>query len=269
MSDQPGPEPTDAGVRGDASVVVRTHRLAVDLGETRILTDISLTVRAGEVVALLGANGSGKSTLVRALLGVIPHSSGSVTLFEDPLGRATPWSRIGYVPQRRPTTGGIPTTALEVVRSGMLSPQRLRLGSAARALAALDRIGMADRARQPVQELSGGQQQRVLIARALGRNPDLLVLDEPTTGVDVETTAAFVTAIEAMRRGGTTVIVVLHETEAFSPVLDRAVILRRGEITHDGEVPAISPGGRRHELLPPHAATALHPAGVPTGAPAP
>ncbi|MCV2393912.1 metal ABC transporter ATP-binding protein [Actinotalea sp. M2MS4P-6] len=237
-----------------SGTVLRTDGVDVVLGGRRILMDVDLTVRPGEVVALLGANGSGKSTLVRAALGVIPVAKGQVRLFDQPL-RTAPWHRVGYVPQRMPASTGVPTTACEVVRAGLLSRRRLRPGSRAQAIAALDAMGMAHRANHPVQEMSGGQQQRVLIARALVREPDLLVLDEPTTGIDLDTISTFVATIDRMRRAGTTVVVVLHETEAFASMLDRAVVLRHGRVVHDGPPPPARAehAGPQHEHAHPHA----------------
>ncbi len=236
------------------STVLQATGVEVVLGGQRILLGVDLTVRPGEVVALLGANGSGKSTLVRAALGVLPIAAGSMTLFDRPLGRQTPWRRIGYVPQRMPTATGVPSTACEVVRAGQLSPGHLRAGSREAALVALEAMGMADRATQPVQEMSGGQQQRVLIARALVREPDLLVLDEPTTGIDLGTIETFVATIGRLRAAGTAVLVVLHETEAFASLLDRAVVLRHGRVVHDGPPPPARAehAGPLHEHSHPH-----------------
>lgn len=204
------------------------------LGGQQILTDVSFDVAPGEVIALLGANGSGKSTMVRAALGVIPLTAGSVHVFGHPLGKDTDWPRVGYVPQRMPYSTGIPSTACEVVRAGLLSPGRLRLGSKRQALDALASLGMADRANQPVQQMSGGQQQRVLIARALIRQPDLLFLDEPASGIDLSTLETLVDTIDAMRQKGTSVVVVLHETEPFTGLIDSVVILSHGRVTHTG-----------------------------------
>ena len=242
------------------SAVLRTQSLDVVLGGKPILTGVSLTILPGEVVALLGANGSGKSTLVRAALGIVPIASGSVELFGERGGKV-PWRRIGYVPQRMPATTGVPTTALEVVRAGALSRGQWRRASRADALAALAAMGMADRAHQPVQEMSGGQQQRVLIARALVRKPDLLVLDEPTTGIDLTTIDTFVDTIGAMRAAGTAVLVVLHETEAFASLLDRAVVLRHGRIVHDGAPPRAhgAHADAEHEHAHPHPEPAPEP----------
>ena len=224
---------------GGAAPVVEARGLSVTLGGQPILREVDLTVRAGEVLALLGANGSGKSTLVRTLLGVVPTSDGTVQLFGRPLGAGVDWSRVGYVPQRMPAAGGMPVTALEVASSGLLSGRRLRpaRGGRRRALDALDAVGVADLAQRRVHELSGGQQQRVLIARALVREPDLLVLDEPTSGIDVPTQETFVRTVARLHESGTTVVVILHEIGPFTPLIDRAVVLRHGRVAYDGAPP--------------------------------
>lgn len=233
--------------------VLRARDIDVALGGRPILMDVDLTVAVGEVVALLGANGSGKSTLVRAALGLVPLTKGEVLTFGHPRASA-PWHRVGYVPQRVPAVTGVPTTAYEVVRAGLLSRHRLRVSSRAQALAALDAMGMSGLANRPVQEMSGGQQQRVLIARALVREPDLMILDEPTTGIDLGTIETFVATIDRMRQAGTAVVVVLHETEAFAALLDRAVVLRHGRVVYDGPPPPARAehAGPTHEHAHPH-----------------
>ena len=219
--------------------VIEATGLGVTLGGQPILSGVDLAVASGDVLALLGANGSGKSTLVRALLGVVPATTGSVRLFGAPLGPSAPWRRIGYVPQRLPAAAGVPATALEVVTSGLLYGRTLRppRGSRQRALDALADVGLGDRPQQRVQDMSGGQQQRVLIARALVRRPDLLVLDEPTSGIDIPTQATFVETISRLHDAGTTIVVILHELGPFAPLIDRAVVLRHGRVAHDGPPP--------------------------------
>lgn len=235
--------------------IFQAHGISVALGGRQILFDVSFSVRPREVVALLGANGSGKSTTVRAALGTIPLIAGSVSAFGAPLGRNTAWDRIAYVPQRIPASIGIPATACEVVRAGALSRGRYRTGSKRAAREALDTMGMLDHARQPVQQMSGGQQQRVLIARALIRSPDVLFLDEPTSGVDVETISTLIDTLDAMRQSGTAVVVVLHETEPFHGLIDRTVVLSHGRVIHDGPAPPARPAHRGpqhvHDHFPP------------------
>jgi zinc transport system ATP-binding protein len=235
---------------------VRAVGLRVSLGGSVILSHIDLTVDEGEVIALLGANGSGKSTLVRALVGAVPIEAGSVELFGRPLGKAVAWERIGYVPQRVSAAAGGSATAAEVVIAGTLHARRLLppRDARARAIAALDQVDLASVLDRPVRELSGGQQQRVLIARALVRRPDLLVLDEPVAGVDLPSQRVFADALTRLSAQGTTVIVVLHELGALAPLIQRAVVLRHGAVVRDGAPPTPSPehAATDHVHLHPH-----------------
>jgi len=228
----------------------------VRLGGSVILHHIDLTVEPGEVVALLGANGSGKSTLVRALVGALPTEAGRIELFGRPLGPQVPWERVGYVPQRVSASAGVPATACEVVMSGTLYSRRLLRPRDARrrACAALATVGLESAVDRPVRELSGGQQQRVLIARALVRDPELLVLDEPVAGVDLPSQQVFADVLADLTSHGTTVLVVLHELGALSPLIQRAVVLRHGAVAHDGAPPSPRPehAGPEHEHLHPH-----------------
>ncbi|NKX54434.1 metal ABC transporter ATP-binding protein [Arthrobacter mobilis] len=230
-----------------AQPAIRTQGLRVDLGAGPILHGIDLTVPGGEAVALLGANGSGKSTLVKALMGIVPIASGRAEIYGADVAasrRLVPWSRVGYVPQRVGSTAGVPATALEVVASGLLANRRLRPGRAARqrSLAALEQVGLLERARESVQVFSGGQQQRVLIARALVRRPDLLILDEPLAGIDKASKEALAGILATLRAQGTTLLVVLHELGELAGLIERAVVLRHGSVLHDGPPPPAAPG---------------------------
>lgn len=240
---------------GDRPAVVASERLQVAYDAAPVLDGVSMHITAGEAVALLGANGSGKSTLMRALLGIVPATAGEVSLFGAPLRarRRVPWERIGYVPQRQSAASGLPATALEVVLTGLLNRRTLRLprGARARATEALAHVGLADRSRTALQHLSGGQQQRVAIARALVRRPDLLLLDEPMTGVDAPTQAAIVQLLEQLHARGTTIVVVLHEPAGMAHLLQRSIVLRHGRIVHDGAPvrPTGEHAGPDHEHL--------------------
>ncbi|MEU5790771.1 metal ABC transporter ATP-binding protein [Micromonospora purpureochromogenes] len=240
-----------------APVITVTHG-AVGYDGRPVLRDVSLTVTAGEVVAVLGANGSGKSTLIRAVLGLVPLAAGSVELFGTPLRRFRQWRRIGYVPQRLGAGGGVPATVREVVASGRLARRGVLRppGRADREAvdAALRAVGLADRAADPVATLSGGQQQRTLIARALAGRPELLVLDEPTAGVDAASQEAFATALRDFVADGGTVLLVAHELGPLRPLISRAVVVHQGGICHDGAVP--EPAGHHaepdHDHVHPH-----------------
>ena len=204
------------------------------------VTGVDLRVDAGEVVAVLGANGSGKSTLIRCVLGLLPLMTGELDLFGTPLTRFSSWTRVGYVPQRGGASTGVPTTVREVVATGRLSKSGLRPFRAADRRAidlAIDTVGLADRARDSVGTLSGGQQQRVLIARALASEPDLLVLDEPTAGVDLLSQRTLAQTLRRLVDRGTTVVMVAHELGPMQPLISRAVTMADGRVLHDGPPP--------------------------------
>ena len=211
---------------------------AVELGGRPVLRGIDLGVRRGEVLAVLGANGSGKSTLVRAMLGLVPTCRGEVRLFGTPLDGFHDWRRIGFVPQRAGAGSGVPATVREVVAAGRLSRRRPFLPSRREDRAAIedaiDAVGLREKARDGVATLSGGQQQRVLIARALAGTPDLLVLDEPTAGVDVHSQQAFADALATLVARGATIVLVAHELGPLGPLVDRAVVMRDGRVAYDG-----------------------------------
>jgi zinc transport system ATP-binding protein len=237
------------------SVVLQVERAVVAYDGRPVLDGVSLNVDATEVVAVLGANGSGKSTLVKAALGLTPLTSGEVRLFGTPLKRFRAWHRLGYVPQRVGAGSGVPATVAEVVAAGRLARRGfLRPGTAADRRAvdeALTAVGLADRAREPVSVLSGGQQQRVLIARALAGAPELLVLDEPTAGVDAASQEAFAGCLHRFVGQGGTVVFVAHELGPLRPLITRAIVVHHGEIVHDGAPPVAD-----NDHVHPHAAAA-------------
>jgi zinc transport system ATP-binding protein len=219
-------------------LVLRVTDGGVVLGGRPILRGIDLTVTSGEVVAVLGANGSGKSTLVRALLGLVPLRRGSVELFGTPLNRFRGWRRIGFVPQRVTATAGVPASVWEVVASGRLAQLRplqpLRRKDKDSVREAIEAVGLSDRTGDGCSTLSGGQQQRVLIARALAGQPDLLVLDEPTAGVDLMSQDTFADILRRLVDQGTTILLVAHEMGPLEPLISRTVVMRDGRIAYDG-----------------------------------
>jgi zinc transport system ATP-binding protein len=214
---------------------------AISLGGRPVLRGVDLGIRRGEVVALLGSNGSGKSTLVRGVLRLTPWLRGQVRLFDTPLGQFQQWRRVGYVPQRATAGSGVPATVTEVVTSGLLARRRplvpLRRAERARVRETLEAVELGDRRHDAVTQLSGGQQQRVLIARALVGRPELLVLDEPTAGVDLRNQLRLARLLRELVAGGTTVLFVLHELGVMADLIDRAVLLQDGRITYDGPPP--------------------------------
>lgn len=229
--------------------ILRADDISVELGGLPVLRGISLTVHSGETVALLGGNGSGKSTLVRTLLGLTPLRRGRVQLFGTELGNFKTWQRIGYVPQRS-TINLTRAKVIEIVGSGRLGHRRPflppRIQDRQAIKDALDVVRLGDRAAAEMQHLSGGQQQRVLIARALATRPELLVLDEPTAGVDLEHQRILADVLAELLRRGMAILVVLHEIGPLAPLVDRAIVLREGRVVHDGDLPRSAPGLHDH-----------------------
>ena len=206
----------------------------VRLDGREVLRGVDLVVERGDLLAVLGPNGAGKSTLVKALLGLRPLAAGRTEIFGRPPGRFRDWKRIGYVPQRLPMGGGVPATVREVVASGRVARQsRWRPPSSADRAAverAIEAVGLAGRAGDSAHLLSGGQQQRVLIARALAGEPEVLVMDEPTAGVDAASQAALAGTLRDLAAEGRTVVLVAHELGPLEPLITRTVLLEHGRV---------------------------------------
>jgi zinc transport system ATP-binding protein len=214
---------------------------AVVRGGAEVLHDVDFSLGHNEFAAVLGANGAGKSTLVRALLTLTPLSHGTLHVFGVPAAAFREWPRVGYVPQRATSATGVPATVREVVASGRtprLSRWRRTTSHDRETVErAVTAVGLADRADRSVATLSGGQQQRVLIARALAGEPEALVLDEPTAGVDSESQDAFASTLATLTESGVAVLLVTHHLGSLAPLVDRVVAVAEGRIAYDGPVP--------------------------------
>jgi len=221
-----------------------------------VLHGVDLDVAGGQVVALLGTNGSGKSTLVKTVAGLIPLRSGEVELFGTPLAQFRDWARVGYVPQRTTAAAGVPATVREIVSAGRL-PRipwwRPSNGHDRTAVQdAIDQVALSGKERRPVAELSGGQQQRVLFARALATEPDLLILDEPTAGVDLVTQQVLAASLAQRVAHGAAVLVVAHELGPLLALIDRAVVMREGHVAYDGPLTDDMVGRLEEDHVHPH-----------------
>lgn len=198
--------------------IVSVENLSVRYNSTDVFSGVTLAVNAGDYVALAGPNGSGKSTLIKTMLGLIEPVAGSVKIFGSSPSGFAEWQKVGYIPQSLVSFSPyFPATVKEVVSMGLLSgkkfPRRLSAGdneAIDRSLSLMDIAALKDK---KIGELSGGQQQRVIIARAIINEPELLILDEPTTAVDPETRERFFTVIDALNKNkNTTVMLITHDT---------------------------------------------------------
>jgi len=225
--------------------LVETEGLSVTLGGHPALHGVAFQVDPGEIVTVVGPNGSGKSTLLRAIIGAIPPSSGQV--------RRKPGLSIGYVPQRLQIDDTLPIT----VRRFLNLPRRRNPDRVARALRLAGAAALPDR---QMSSLSGGQFQRILLARALLEDPELLILDEPTTGLDQPGSAAFYAQIEDVRETlGCGILLVSHELHVVMSASDRVVCLNGHVCCHGTpEVVASAPEYRALFGRGTHGALALY-----------
>lgn len=221
-------------------IPVKVNNLHVSLGGRHVLHGITFSMKHGELVGLLGPNGAGKTTLMRAILGLIPIDTGTVEV----AGQADVKARrnsVGYVPQRHEVDWALPLTVYEAVLGGRV--RRARFGRTNRAdhqacAAALARVRMEQLAQRPIGELSGGQRQRVLIARALAKNPSVLLLDEPFTGLDMPTQEILLELFQGLAAEGETLLMSTHDLPSAQASCSRLLLLRK-KIYADGTPTAL------------------------------
>lgn len=217
VQDRVGPEDAPLWVN---DLTVAYHRKPV-------LWDVDLCLPEGRLIAVVGPNGAGKSTLIKAILGLVPRASGAVSIFGKPYESQR--HLVGYVPQRESVDWDFPVNAVDVVamgiyrRIGWLRPVTRRHRQ--RALAELEKVGMAAYAHRQISQLSGGQQQRVFLARALAQDARLYFMDEPFAGVDVATERAIIALLKELKSSGKTCLVVHHDLQTVPSYFDHVVLL--------------------------------------------
>lgn len=212
---------------------VEVKGLSFSYGEGTVLEDIHLTLLKGEFLGLVGPNGSGKSTLIRCILGLEQPNDGTIRLFGESVSEFRAHSRIGYVSQKANRfNAGFPATVFEIVSTGLYGKMGLFKRMTKQHKAMVDemiaRVGLAHVRDQLIGTLSGGQQQRVFIARALVCHPDLLILDEPTVGVDAESVERFYALLSSLRHEyELTIILVSHDIGAMSAQVSQVACLNK------------------------------------------
>lgn len=222
----PAPQPVATGAE-HPQAPLSIHDMTVAYHRRPVLWDVDYDAPFGKLVAVVGPNGAGKSTLIKAVLELVPRASGQVHFFGQPYRKVR--ERVAYVPQRSSVDWDFPVSALQVVAMGLYR----RIGWflpvtkkwKAKALEALERVGMADYAQRQISQLSGGQQQRVFLARALAQDADLYLMDEPFAGVDASTERAIVSVLWDLRKSGKTALVVHHDLQTVPEYFDHVLLL--------------------------------------------
>src|SRR5690554_2515446 len=197
------------------SPALHVHHISLQYGDAPILEDVSFDLAPGEFLAIVGPNGAGKSTLVKVVLGLKTPHKGHALIFGQSAGVQP--KRLGYVPQLKTFDRTFPATAEELVITGLRQswPARVRLEESEVAMEALERVGAGALARRPLARLSGGELQRAYLARALVRRPELVLLDEPATGVDFLAEHDLYDLLESYQADtGATVVMVTHDLSA-------------------------------------------------------
>ncbi len=212
---------------GPPDVPLWVDDLTVAYHRKPVLWDVDLALPEGRLIAVVGPNGAGKSTLIKAVLNLLPRSSGTVSIYGKPY--ETQRHLVGYVPQRESVDWDFPVNALDVVAMGLyhkigwLKPVTQRHRQAA--LEELEKVGMAPYAHRQISQLSGGQQQRVFLARALAQDARIYLMDEPFAGVDVATEQAIISLLKELKAGGKTCVVVHHDLQTVPAYFDHVVLL--------------------------------------------
>lgn len=207
--------------------IIEVENLTFEYTDTSVLKNVNFTLEKGDFLGIIGANGAGKSTLIKLILGLLTPDSGTVSLFGTDFSKAR--TKIGYVSQKANSFNtDFPATVTEVVRAnlfptkGLFKPYTKK--DTEKVEEALRLVGMTEHKDKLIGSLSGGEQQRVFIARALVRKPELLLMDEPTVGIDAASVHEIMNIIKKLNKNGMTIIMTNHDTPALLEVSDKLLI---------------------------------------------
>jgi ABC-type Mn2+/Zn2+ transport system ATPase subunit len=218
--------------KGDS--IIKIKGLSISYENKRVLTNIHMDIKAGQVIGLVGPNGAGKSTLIKSILGIIDFNSGDVKVLNQEVSEVR--KKIAYVPQRDEVDWDFPATVLDVVLMGRYPHKKIlqRINKKDNEIAynAMKTLGIEDLANRQIGKLSGGQQQRVFIARALCQEAELYFLDEPFVGVDFTTEQKIIETLKSLADKGKTLIVVHHDLSTVPEYFDSVLLLNQRLIAY-------------------------------------
>lgn len=213
--------------------VIEIKNVSFQYDREIVLDHIHLSVSRGSFLGIVGPNGSGKSTLMKLILGLLRPDEGEILLFQEQQSKFKHWERIGFVSQKANSFNtGFPATVFEVVASGLTGKiglfRFLRPKHKREIIQAIEQVGMIEFINRKIGELSGGQQQRVFIARAIVSRPEILILDEPTVGVDAKNVQSFYKILQSLKEQlGITLVMVSHDIDAILSEADHVVYLNK------------------------------------------
>lgn len=213
--------------------IIRLENINFAYDSKTVLKNVDLEIKRGTFMGLVGPNGGGKTTIIKILLGLLKPDSGKVYINNQPIDKFKDWNKIGFVSQKANTFNkGFPATVFEVVSMGLTAKlgylKFFNKASKKQVLHAIDQVGMSDFAYRNIGDLSGGQQQRVFIARALVSEPDLLILDEPTVGIDFKNVERFYELLHKLNtEQNITLLLVTHDTGAMTNYATNIVCLNQ------------------------------------------
>lgn len=222
----------------NSKILIDIDDVSFNYGYTPVLNRVSFSIRSGDFLALIGPNGSGKTTLLKTILGLLKPSQGVIRVFGSPIGEFKNWYKIGYVPQKATHIDPFfPVSVNEVVGMGLLSgkkdPKPSKKYESIQLEKALSVVGLEDLKDWRIGKLSSGQQQRVFIARAIVNKPEILFLDEPTTGVDTRTHEHFYKMLDDLnKKEGMTIVLVTHEIGIINKHVSQVACLNQSLVYH-------------------------------------
>lgn len=222
---------------GEKELLIEIRDVSYNYGYGDVLKDVSFPINSGDFLAIIGPNGSGKTTLIKIILGLLRPKRGEVRIMGKTVEEFKDWKKIGYVPQKATHIDSLfPVSAKEVVAMGILSSRRIPRYSRdedGRISRALQQVGMEEYKNRRIGNLSAGQQQRVFIARALADRPKILILDEPTTGVDAHTQGRFYDMLHKLSgEEGITIVLVTHEVGIINRHVTQVACLNQTLVYH-------------------------------------